>query len=137
MIKRYVSLYGTKSTITAAQKLAEIICVRQAAEKKLVLKQKFWQLPEWSKSFTNQIRFANGLLKLFEFDSINNALELNPKVWSLGAAFVQELVMREQAKLDDSRKTALESTNTQISKVEGECRPGLKRDNVRSKLKGF
>lgn len=61
---RYESLYGG-GFVTSAQILAEAMCARMARFKKSSLPAKFWNLPDWNKTFLWQLRVANTILKEF------------------------------------------------------------------------
>ena len=66
---RYQSSYGG-GWVSAAQRIAEIMCERQAKSKKVDLPPKFWNLPTWKRSFMQQILAANSLLKVYKPKSI-------------------------------------------------------------------
>src|SRR5688572_19284903 len=94
---RYQSSYGG-GWVSAAQRIAEIMCERQAKSKKVDLPPKFWNLPTWKRSFMQQILAANSLLKVYKPKSILSALKLQPKAFSLRAPWLIAVIKEQEAK---------------------------------------
>lgn len=93
---KYESAHGATRKITAAQRLAEIMCERIAGKDQRSLPARFWNTPQWNKTFYDQIRFANSILKIYDAEVIFRALRRMPHVWSLGAAFFVESLKAEE-----------------------------------------
>lgn len=105
--------------ISGAQLISEIICERIAKIKKRNLFDKFWDKPEWQRTFLLQIRLANGLLKLYDVEAVLRALRGDGKnVYSLSAPWLDGIIKFEQAKLD-RQKQQLNTVNT--DKAEEVC----------------
>ena len=98
MIK-YTSKYTDKQ-ITASQFLAEAICEKIARKEKRDLFNKFWNNSYWAKEFKKQVILASRLLKTYSVKSILYALNhrRSYKVYSLGAKYILEPLMKEQEK---------------------------------------
>lgn len=130
------SAYGASRSITDAQKLAEMVCERVASFLNVALVPRFWQQSDWRQTFANQVKFANQLLKLYDFEAIAKALRAAPKVRSLGAGFFVEYVEREQGRLDMARVKASNSTETETTDANEAPRQSVRKTkSVKSKLK--
>jgi len=88
----------TPITCSAAQYLAEYMCVRMAKKDKKQLSERFWNTDAWKLTYKKQLLAANNLLKVYEFQAILNALELKSSQWicSLWAKNLTEIIVREQ-----------------------------------------
>lgn len=109
---RYTSKYGGGS-ISASQKITEMICEAKAKRAGRALPEKFWELDEWNKYFRQQIPAAASLLKTYSFQAIVNALK-NPaasKIFSLRSKMLTPFIDAEQRKLDQAGKTTLDVSN--------------------------
>ena len=102
-IRPYRSRYGG-GFLTAQQFLAEGMCARLARNKKFDLPDRFWNLPTWKRTFLAQLRFANGLVKLYDPKAIVAALKRCPGAYSLGAKWLDPYFQEEQLRLN--RKAA-------------------------------
>lgn len=70
-----------------AQFLAELVCLREGRKKGKSTPPNFWNLPEWKKTYSRQVSLANGLLKLFNFESILLALNDRAGNWIFSLSF--------------------------------------------------
>jgi hypothetical protein len=111
----YPSKYAPGAWVSAAQRLAELMCERQALSKKQALPLRFWQLPHWEAEYRKQLRFANALFKLFRPAAVGVALRTprGRKVYSLGATWFDDAVRaaderlaREEAALREIQEAA-------------------------------
>jgi hypothetical protein len=98
---RYESRYGG-GWVAPQQILAEVMCERQAAKEKTSLPAKFWELPRWKKTFLLQLRLALKLLEKHHPSVISRAIRSpeGKKVFSFGAPFFKDVLVREQEKYD-------------------------------------
>lgn len=96
----YLSRYGG-GYVSPAQFLAEFMCARQAARQGKSLPLRFWTLPAWEREFRNQLRLANGLLKLYLPEAVSLVLRSKQgrNVYSLGAKWIDPAVAAEDARL--------------------------------------
>lgn len=133
---RYESSYNARGKISAAQRLAEIACERVAELDGKSLGSKFWNHDDWKRPYSTQIRNANALLKIYEFEAIRRAWEANPRVRSLGAGFFREFVEIEQNRLEAEFKRAETAPIIKVSRTDEKPRPGLSNGrSARSKLR--
>lgn len=131
----YQSSYGAEKQITAAQRLSEMICERQAARNGTQLPARFWTRPEWRGPFHQQVVQANRLLKLYDPEAIFGALGENPRVYSLGAPFFAELCQRKHIELIATRQRLEVATAIPESDTTQPPRQGIKAGkSVRDKL---
>jgi hypothetical protein len=105
--KKYISKYSNDKLVSAAQYITEIICERKAVKDKQDLHYRFWISKEWSKFFRNQIGSANKLLKQYSDKAIIAALlsRDGQKIYSLRAPHLPDMIVKEQAKLDQQNQT--------------------------------
>jgi len=109
----YPSKYSPGEFVSPAQRIVEQLCENIAAKDKKTLPNKFWVLPDWLKTFKNQIAAANVLLKTCDIEAILLVLR-NPRfswVNSLRNKKFQEEVGRvsknrltQQSKEDEAEK---------------------------------
>jgi len=138
----YTSKY-TDRKLTAAQKIAEVICEKQALKKAEPLFFRFWNSPKWEKEFKTQLFFANSLLKLYSPQAILTGLKDKRaySVHSLGASFIlDEIFKEEQEKLDKAEEAFKKAPPPEEKKVVVEKpRPKFnqKEKNLFSKLEGL
>ena len=131
----YESAYGADKPLTGAQKLAEMACVRVASKDGRHLGDKFWSRPEWSGVFATQIRHANALLKLYDVQAIMEAWRDTPRVYSLGASWFVDHVLKAQVRIDGERTRAKESSQVERTDTTKAPKQGIKRGGgLRSKL---
>jgi hypothetical protein len=133
-ISKYESAFGAERPLTAAQKLAEIMCARKAVVVGESLEQRFWQDTPWDKEFATQIRHANRLLKLYDEEAIFETLTSNPRLWSLGPPWVSEEVAKQQAKLNQAFRSASQVVDVEIANPNEAPRGGTRRANRRKGL---
>ncbi len=94
---RWFSKYA-QAWISDSQKLAEFICERMAAGKKLSLPQKFWFDPSWGKIHKTQLVLASKLLKKFPCELILEVLgSASGNTWSLAAPWLSQLLEQKVA----------------------------------------
>jgi hypothetical protein len=138
----YTSKY-TDRKLTAAQKIAEVICEKQATKRAEQLIYRFWNSPKWEKEFKTQLFFANSLLKLYSLQAILAGLKDKRAygVYSLGAAFIlDEIFKEEQAKLDKAEaefKDAPAPEEKQVVMEKPRPKFQQKGKNLLSKLEGL
>jgi hypothetical protein len=98
---RYESRYGG-GWVAPQQILAEVMCERQAAKEKTSLPAKFWELPRWKKTFLHQLRLALKLLEKYHPSVVSRAIrsQEGKKIFSFGAPFFKDALVREQEKYD-------------------------------------
>jgi hypothetical protein len=68
---------------TQGQLLAQIMCERLAKKNGKKLPSNIWSDPDWKKFLVFQISLANGLLKIYDYNDILEALNRFPYVYSL------------------------------------------------------
>jgi hypothetical protein len=130
----YTSRY-TDRKITAAQRIAEIVCEKLADKEKKVLTDKFWNKPEWEKVYKQQLYLANSLLKLYSAEAIIAALRDKRAydVYSLGADFVLDKIFQEeQAKIDNREANMIAPPEQEL--VKELPRQPVKKKSIYSKL---
>ena len=96
---RYESRFGG-GYVSPAQYITEIICERFAGKNGKSLPQKFWSTPEHKRSFMMTLLTANALLKMYHPKAIISALRRLPNLYSLKAAWLDDVIKEEQAKID-------------------------------------
>lgn len=103
---KYTSIY-TDNEITAAQKIAETICVMKAAQDKKELPKLFWNLPHWKNYYRQQLFAANSLLKLYSYKVIMESLRDKRlwKLYSLRAPFLDNILKEYAYKEQLAQKT--------------------------------
>jgi hypothetical protein len=94
--------------LSTGQYLAEQMCARKASRDDTALPSNYRQSPKWKDHFEHQERQATRLLKRYEKDALFRALKMKEgkKVYSLGASWVDGLVLAEQERLDIQKKAA-------------------------------
>jgi hypothetical protein len=97
----YQSLYSPGTWITGGQWLAEKMCERRARKEKTGLPARFWELPQWKRTFAQQARLAAKLLQEFSVAAVLAALKApdGKLVYSFGAGWFADVVRAEQARL--------------------------------------
>lgn len=127
---------STGDEVTAAQLLAEIMCVRKYAKKGINLPLKFWNLPEYKKEYRQQIISANSVLKVYEAPAILAALKTKDGAWqwSLRENKLLDVIEKQQNLLNKEKdkinvaKEVETSEATEFRKVE------TGKQSLRSKL---
>lgn len=139
------STYSSKYTdrkVTAAQKMAEIMCENLARKEHSALPFKFWNTPKWEKHYKIQLFAANGLLKLYSAEAIFRGLrdKRASNIYSLNAPFViDELFQNEQKRID---REAVELANNpapeeKVVTTEKPRQTFISKKSILSKLKGL
>jgi hypothetical protein len=97
---------STNEVCTAAQLIAEIMCVRKAQKKGINLPYKFWNIDEYRKEYRQQIIAANAILKLYSPLAVLGALKRKDCQWqfSLRANGLPDAIAEEQKRLDSQEK---------------------------------
>jgi hypothetical protein len=109
---KWPSRYSPGGWVTAAQYIIELVCERQARNKKKAdLPVRFWNLPEWQKEFVSQTRATHRLLKKYEPQAIISAVKQR-NIWSLRPKWVEAVIQQEQKKLDGKRLAQKAETST-------------------------
>jgi hypothetical protein len=110
----------TNEECTAAQLLAETMCVREAQKKRISLPHRFWNTAEWKKKYKSQILAANVLLKIYSPLAILNALKRKECSWqySLRINGISDIIDEEQRKLDSQQKLIEESKEIKINNTD-------------------
>jgi hypothetical protein len=126
--------------ISSAQYITECLCVLIAKQKRVELRDKFWNEPYWSKLFRSQIPTANKLLKSHPPEVILAALRDKrcKKIQSLRANWLLQPILKEKQKEYDVKEA--QSTGTNIRKKTSTTdkpakRTGGKNKSLFSKLK--
>ena len=91
-------MYSPGAFVPAAQYIIELICEKKAAQDKVDLPPKFWNLPHWNQYFRQQLRACHKLLKQHDEKAIIAALR-NPKTkrtYSLSAPWLIPIIAEEQ-----------------------------------------
>jgi hypothetical protein len=122
----YESAHGATRKITAAQKLAELVCERIAAFRGVGLAARFWSTEEWKGTFSRQKQRADVLLKLYDAEAIMRAFRANPRVRSLGASFFHEDVRGQQQQLQRERDRALNAPPIETQSTTAAPRIGVR-----------
>jgi len=128
------------SYITPAQYITELVCENIAFRDRKELFVKFWNSPEWSKVFRDQLDAANGLVKTYSPKAIIAALKSRDgkNILSLRwEARLDPLIRREQAKIDlatvireERQQEKKEREREQV--VENKTRPSFGKKSVRN-----
>src|SRR5688572_22380094 len=116
---KYQSRYGG-GFVGEAQFIAEIMCERLGQKNKQDLPLQFWQQPAWKKTFISQILAANSLLKLYKGRAIISALRKSPKVFSLRAPWLADLIQQEQVHIDRVDKQIAEANKVESAPLPAE-----------------
>lgn len=139
------STYSSKYTdrkVTAAQRIAEIMCENLARKEHTALPFKFWNTPKWEKHYKVQLLAANSLLKLYCAEAIFCGLrdKRASNIYSLHAPFLlDELFTGEQKRID---REAVEIKNAPTPEVkvvttEKPRQTFIGKKSILSKLKGL
>ena len=107
--KAVFTSYVSGAPITAAQYLAEGICMRVARKEGKELHPGYWDKPRWKRTFLHQVRLANGLLQLYDAKAIIAGLKRAKHVLSLGLKMVLDPLFQEEQEKLDKQKEALEN----------------------------
>lgn len=110
-VNKYKSRYSPEKLVTAAQYITELICEKKAHLAGKDLPIYFWRVDEWKKFYKSQIFAAYGLLKIYEADAIIRAIK-SPEAkrqYSLRSSKLDSLIVNEQNKLDELKKSVKES----------------------------
>lgn len=111
--------------INTAKFLVEMICEHRANKNKEILTKKFWQHPQWKKTYVVQIQMAYNLLNIYD-EALLVKLVRQYKILTLNSKFLESKLEEESTKI----KPAIISKSEQI--VESQ-RP-LKTNKTRKKL---
>ncbi len=133
----YPSSYGG-GWITAAQRVAEIVCERQAVKKGRRLPEKFWSDAEWRVPFRRQILLAEGLLKLYSPAALLKAIQSKSgsKIYSLTAEWLDPICREEQRAIDIALKNAESAPEIPVPAVpQGPRQSTGNHTSMRQKLK--
>ncbi len=139
----YPSKYCPGKNVSIANRLAEIMVERQARSKGIELPTYFWRtLKDWERSYRLQLRHARALLKLYEPKAIGNALRSKEgrKVYSLGAKWLDAIIVEEQRKLTVSKeaRARVEEKPCPVPATPSGQRPAFQSGvSVKDKLKGL
>lgn len=111
----YQSLHGTQCS--AAQLITEIVINNLAKKEKKVLPQKFWNVPEWKKTYKQEIILANSLLKVYPEQAVINAVSRPDTNWmtSLRIKKWVDYIKEEMQKLTKVQNEAHSSITIEIS----------------------
>lgn len=114
----YESKY-TDRKITAAQKMAEIMCENLARKEHVALPPKFWNTSKWEKHFKSQVLSANSLMKLYSVEAIFRALrdKRAERTYSLNAPFLDDVLKGKQIEVE---REAAALANAPVTP---ECKP--------------
>lgn len=138
---RFQTKYSEPGTYVAdAQYLSEQICERIAKKQETFLPYRFWQKPEWKKMFIQQTVQATRLLKEYSVFVILDVLKdyRARKVYSLGAKYVLEPLLKEYAKkrLQNTVEPATPVGQEENTLPEKLTRPVLAKRNVLGDIDG-
>lgn len=112
-MKKYKSLHSGIET-SAAQYLAEVMCIRQAEKKREKLPPKFWNIPKWKMPYKQQILAAHSLLKIYEPEEIILAINRKDAKWIFSLRFpgLNQIILEEKEKLDKQKLSLSKVDNT-------------------------
>lgn len=115
---RYKSSYS-ESYITAAQYIVELVCENIALKKSTQLPYKFWNNNDWKSIFKRQLLLANGLLKIYDEQSIIKALRTyqGKKIQSLAAAWILDKIIDDFQKQKDSQQVVATPEVTEKTEI--------------------
>lgn len=104
---RWASRYGG-GWIADAPFLAELMVERVAKKDRRSLPPRFWDEKEWGPLFKRQLRFAQGLLRLYGVNVILRVLDgaRGKSVYSLGANWL-DAILQEEQKREDAQQASL------------------------------
>jgi hypothetical protein len=101
--KKYPSRYSNGKEIAAAQYLAEMMCERMAQKNRKELPQRFWNQPEWKKSYRSQLLAAQGLLKIYDESVVIRAVKNLKGIYSLRAPSLDDAIKEEKKKAEANK----------------------------------
>ncbi len=118
---KYPSKYSPGSYITAAQYILELICEKKATYNQTTLPIKFWNLPEWKKFYSSQLRKCYTLLKQFDEKAIIRGLENNKAKniyslyapWLVGIIKDENILVKQEEKIVKNQQPIYRNTTTQ------------------------
>jgi hypothetical protein len=94
--------------LTQVQYLAENMTARVGRKHGVDLPAYFWKQERWAREYALQCRHAAGLLRLYSLEAIVRALRTQKgrTVYSLGAKFILDPLIRIEQEREDHRKAA-------------------------------
>ena len=94
---KYISKYSNGKNVSPAQYITELLCENKAKQEKKDLHFRFWNTPEWSAFYRNQIATANKLVKVYNPKCIIRALKHQSasKIYSLRAPHLIPIIEQE------------------------------------------
>ena len=124
--KKYPSRYSSGKQVGAAQYIAELACEKMAKRNKKELPQKFWNIPEWKKSYKSQLLAARGLLKIYSEVAIIRALNSSRAfgIYSLRAPQLDDIIKEQQRLLDIEKE---KPKTTEVKRADTTSKP---RDSI-------
>lgn len=98
------SIKNPGSWVTANQYIMELLFINEARHNNKDLPRQFWKLPQWGdKKWASHGGAVSKLLKVYEPKAIINAVKAR-NLFSLRSKWVENLVRKEQKKLNAKRK---------------------------------
>lgn len=132
---RYESRFS-KSYVTAAQYITELICEKYARCNGHDLVQEFWKKPEWAKHYRAQIPSAYTLLKKYDAAAIILALQAKEawNIYSLRAPHLIPLIEREQVTVTIKKENLMNAKPLEVATGEVTFRKEEKKKSAIDKL---
>lgn len=133
---RFKSRYAPNTFVTSAQYIVEFVCENKARSLGKDLPHHFWQLSEWQKYFVSQTKAVNLLLRNYSSKAIIAILRKNPRINSLRAKWVHNLIAQEQ-KIIDSVQPPEGKIIVVATKTESPRKEFSQKKSILSKLDNF
>lgn len=112
-MSNYKSKYNNGIPTGPAQYLTDIMCEREAAKLGRSLFSKYWQDPFWKIKYSQHIVAVNALLKIYQPESIENALKRKDALWitSFRLKKFNQICREEQIKIEEKERKISENIN--------------------------
>lgn len=101
---------------TAAQYITELLLRREIGKQGEIPIYKFWNKEPWKKKFLIQVIRVNKKLKKYSAKAIINVIKNNKFIFSIGFPRFDELIEKEEEKIDNESKKVIEVKHTKDSK---------------------
>jgi hypothetical protein len=115
---KYISKYSNGKNVSPAQYITELLCENKAKQEKKDLHFRFWNTPEWSAFYRNQIATANKLVKVYNPQCIIRALKHQSasKIYSLRAPHLIPIIEQECKLFETENKELTKEYNRKQDK---------------------
>jgi len=132
MEAKYTNKAGSK--VTAAQYISEILIIREADNRKVILPHRFWMLDEYKKKYQIKIIQVSKYLKTYNPDDVVMALisDEGKRIYSIKYPGLESLIKKQEKVRSDWKKKPIK----EYTISEGEHRGSHKnKKDILSKLR--